>query len=86
MPVVAHTTARFWLRPVAKAFGTSLSAIATFGFGVFDSAHSRSMTGVEFRCLFGRDDFPVHGKQRDPVGAEELEQQEPTGDDDDEGR
>ena len=42
MPVVAHTTARCGLRPVANALGTSVSAIATLGFGMSASAHSRS--------------------------------------------
>ena len=44
MPVVQHTTARFWLRPVAKALGTSVSAMATRGFGMSDIAHRRSTT------------------------------------------
>ena len=33
IPVVAHTVALFWLRPIAKAFGTSVSATAMRGFG-----------------------------------------------------
>ena len=33
MPVVAQTVALFWLRPIAKAFGTSVSATAMRGFG-----------------------------------------------------
>ena len=33
MPVVAHTVALFWLRPIAKAFGMSVSATAMRGFG-----------------------------------------------------
>ena len=41
-PVVTQTTEFFWLRPVAKAFGTSESAIATRGFGMSAMAHSRS--------------------------------------------
>ena len=41
-PVVAQTTARSWLRPVAKAFGMSVSAIATRGLGMSARAHSRS--------------------------------------------
>ena len=43
-PVVTQTTEFFWLRPVANAFGTSVSAIATFGFGVSDMAQMRSTT------------------------------------------
>ena len=42
-PVVTATAACFWLRPVAKAFGTSLSMIATRGFCRSASAHSRSI-------------------------------------------
>src|SRR5919206_251431 len=41
-PVVTATTACFGLRPVAKAFGTSVSTTATRGFGRSDMAHSRS--------------------------------------------
>lgn len=41
-PVVAQTSAFFRLRPVAKAFGTSVSATATRGLGMSASAHSRS--------------------------------------------
>ncbi len=41
---MTQTTAFFWLRPVANAFGTSVSAIATFGFGASDIAQMRSMT------------------------------------------
>jgi hypothetical protein len=33
IPVVAHTTALFFERPIAKAFGTSVSATAIFGLG-----------------------------------------------------
>lgn len=42
-PVVAQTRAVFSLRPVANAFGTSLSAMATLGFGMSASAQIRSM-------------------------------------------
>ena len=42
-PVVAHTTAAFGLRPVAKALGMSTSAMATRGLGMSARAHSRSM-------------------------------------------
>src|SRR3954447_6857513 len=43
MPVVTQTTAFCGLRPVAKAFGRSTSAIATRGFGMSASAQSRSI-------------------------------------------
>ncbi len=42
-PVVTATTARFWLRPVAKAFGTGVSTIATRGFCRSAIAHRRSI-------------------------------------------
>ena len=41
-PVVTHTAACFGERPVANAFGTGVSMIATRGFGRSASAHSRS--------------------------------------------
>ncbi len=43
MPVVTQTTECWGLRPVAKAFGTSMSAIATRGLGMSAIAHSRSI-------------------------------------------
>src|SRR4029453_13840592 len=43
IPVVTHTTACCWLRPVAKALGRSESATATFGLGMLARAHSRSI-------------------------------------------
>ena len=41
-PVVTQTAACFGERPVANAFGTAVSMIATFGFGRSALAHSRS--------------------------------------------
>ena len=41
---MAQTTARLGVRPVANAFGTSVSAMATVGFGMSATAQSRSMT------------------------------------------
>ena len=41
-PVVAHTTAALGLRPVAKALGMSVSAMATRGLGMSARAQSRS--------------------------------------------
>ena len=43
-PEVAQTTAALGLRPVAKALGTSVSAMATRGLGMSASAHRRSIT------------------------------------------
>ena len=42
IPVVTTRTAFLLLRPVAKAFGMSVRAIATRGLGMSASAHSRS--------------------------------------------
>ena len=41
---MAQTTAVLGLRPVAKALGMSVVAMATRGLGMSASAHSRSMT------------------------------------------
>jgi hypothetical protein len=41
---VAHTTAALGLRPVAKALGMSVSAMATRGLGMSASAQRRSIT------------------------------------------
>ena len=43
MPVVAHTVAFLGERPIANAFGMSVSATATFGFGRSAWMHSRSI-------------------------------------------
>ena len=43
-PVVTQTTAALGLRPVAKALGMSVVAMATRGLGMSASAHSRSTT------------------------------------------
>ena len=48
------------MRPVAKALGTSVSAIATFGLGMSASAHSRSTMRVQLRRLLGRDLAAAH--------------------------
>src|SRR4029453_5469064 len=42
IPVVTQTTACCWLRPVAKALGRSVSAMATLGLGMSARAQSRS--------------------------------------------
>ncbi len=43
MPVVTHTAECFGVRPVAKALGMSVTAMATRGLGMSASAHSRSI-------------------------------------------
>ncbi len=52
-PVVAHTTAELGLRPVAKALGTSVSAMATRGFFMSARAQSRSMTPCSWGACSG---------------------------------
>ncbi len=47
MPVVAQTVALFWLRPIANAFGTSVSATAMRGFG--RSAWMQSFSIIAWR-------------------------------------
>ena len=51
MPVVTQTTERSGDRPVANAFGMSVSAIATRGLGMSASAHSRSIIAVQLGRL-----------------------------------
>ena len=43
IPVVAHTVALFWERPIANALGISVSATAIFGFGRSAWMQSRSI-------------------------------------------
>ena len=47
IPVVAHTTALFFERPIANAFGTAVSATAIFGFG--RSAWMQSFSIIAWR-------------------------------------
>ena len=47
------TAACFGLRPVAKAFGMSVSTIATFGFGRSAIAHRRSTIACSSGCSSG---------------------------------
>ncbi len=57
-PEVAHTTALLGLRPVAKALGTSVSAMATRGFFMSARAHSRSMTPWSWGACSGVTTWP----------------------------
>ena len=76
MPRVAHTTATFGFRPVAKAFGMSVSATATRGFGMSESAQSRSIDPVELRLLLGSHDVGVHAEEGDLVREPVLDEEE----------
>ncbi len=53
MPVVTQTTARSGVRPVAKAFGTSVSAMATRGLGMSAIAQSRSTSACSWGACSG---------------------------------
>ena len=53
MPVVTTTTERLGERPVAKALGTSLFAMATRGFSMSAMAHTRSMTACSWGACSG---------------------------------
>ena len=81
---MTQTTAALGLRPVAKALGMSVVAMATLGLGMSASAHSRSTTPCSCGRLLGRDLLGVHGVHGD-LGAEPvLAEQEPERDDQDE--
>ena len=56
-PVVTHTAACLGERPVAKAFGTGVSIIATFGFGRSAMAQQALDHVVQRRCLLAADDL-----------------------------
>ena len=57
MPVVAQTTALFWERPIANAFGTGVSATAIFGFGRSAWMQSRSIIAWSPGASWGETSF-----------------------------
>ena len=71
-PVVTQTTACFWFRPVAKAFGMSLWAIATAGLRHVGERHEPVDDAVELRRLLAGDDLAAHRVEGDLVGEEVL--------------
>ena len=75
MPRVAHTTATFGFRPVAKAFGMSVSATATRGLRDVRKCTQPIDHPVELRLLLGSHHMGVHPEEgdlvREPVLAEE---------------
>ena len=83
---MTQTTARFSERPVAKAFGTSVSATAMRGLGMSAIAHSRSTIGVQLGRLLGADLDGAHRAQRHRVGEVPLGPQAAAGDDQHEDR
>ena len=84
MPVVTQTTACFWSRPVAKAFGMSTLAMATWGLGMLAIAHKPVDHPVELGRLLAGDDLAAHRVERDPVREEVLDEQQRERDDEDE--
>ena len=83
-PQVTQTTAFLGLRPVAKALGMSVVAMATCGLGMSASAQRRSTTPWSCGRLLGRDLLGVHGVHGD-LGAEPvLAEQQDEADDEDE--
>ena len=76
------TAACFGLRPVAKAFGTSESMIATRGFGRSAIAHSRSTMSCSSGASSRLDDLRARSAQRELVGGEVLEERKPDDDHD----
>src|SRR5215218_7802491 len=57
-PVVTQSTACFWFRPVAKALGMSLSAMATLGLGMSARAQSRSTIWCSSGACSGDTSWP----------------------------
>ena len=74
------TAACFGLRPVANAFGTGVSMIATRGFGRSAIAQSRSIIACSSGASLCVDDLRAGGLQRELVGGEVLEERQPEDD------
>ena len=73
-PVVTATAACFWLRPVAKAFGTSLSITATRGLRRSAIAQRRSIMSCSSGAWSRLDDLRARGLQGELVGGEVLDE------------
>src|SRR5215211_6925945 len=58
IPVVTQSTACFWFRPVAKALGMSVSAMATLGLGMSARAQSRSTIWCSSGACSGDTSWP----------------------------
>ena len=85
MPVVAQTVAAFFERPIAKALGIDVSTTATLGLGRSAWTQRRSIIACSSRRLLRRDDVRAVGAQRELVGGEELEEEQPADDDEQRG-
>ena len=75
-PWVTATAACFGFRPVANAFGTSLSTTAIRGFGRFAIAQRRSTIAWSSGASLRRDDLGTGRAERELVGGVVLEEGE----------
>ena len=80
-PVVTHSTDLSALRPVAKAFGMGLWAMATRGLGMSASAHTRSTMPCSSGCLLRGHLHRARRAERDLVGVEQRPDREPAAED-----
>ena len=76
MPVVTQTTERSGERPVAKALGSAVSAIATRGLGMSARAQSRSIMPCSSGACSGVTSRARMARMRDRVGAVPLEERD----------
>ena len=83
---MAHTVAVFGERPTAKALGIGVWAIATRGLGMLAWTHRRSMIACSCGASCGDHLARAHRGQGDLVGGEELNGEQPGGDDRDRDR
>ena len=74
---VTATAACFGMRPVANAFGTSVSMIATLGFGRSAMAQSRSTMSCSAGAWSRSTTFAPEAAQRELVRREVLEERQP---------
>ena len=86
MPVVAHTVAFFGERPIAKAFGTSVSATAIFGLGRSAWMQSRSIIACRPGASSGETSLAPIAASAELVREEQLREREAAGDHEDDDR
>ena len=76
-PRVAQTVADFCERPSAKALGIARSITPTRGLGRSAWMQSRSMIAVQSGSCGGRDLVGAERRERDLVGGEQLDAEQP---------
>ena len=76
MPVVAQTVALFGERPIAKAFGTSVSATAIFGLGRSAWMQRRSIIACRPGASSGETSLAPIGRQGELVREQQLRQRQ----------